>query len=56
MIECFDSSLDKDLQIKTKVYAEVEIPEYNEVKLSNRRGFGLLLYDMEMLHEHDFAM
>lgn len=37
MIEYSDSSLDKDLQIKTKVYAEVEIPEYWVVNLRKRQ-------------------
>ncbi|MCW5316565.1 Uma2 family endonuclease [Nostoc sp. KVJ3] len=37
LIEYSDSSLDKDLQIKTKVYAEVEIPEYWVVNLKKRQ-------------------
>ncbi|QLE50396.1 Uma2 family endonuclease [Nostoc sp. C057] len=37
LIEYSDSSLDKDLQIKTKVYAEVEIPEYWVVNLRKRQ-------------------
>ncbi|MEH2237324.1 Uma2 family endonuclease [Nostoc sp.] len=37
LIEYSDSSLDKDLQIKTKVYAEVDIPEYWVVNLRKRQ-------------------
>lgn len=37
LIEYSDSSLDKDLQIKTKVYAEVDIPEYWVVNLKKRQ-------------------
>ena len=37
LIEYSDSSLDKDLDIKTKVYAEVEIVEYWVVNLSKRQ-------------------
>ncbi|MBG1270960.1 Uma2 family endonuclease [Nostoc sp. WHI] len=37
LIEYSDSSLDKDLQIKIKVYAEVEIPEYWVVNLKKRQ-------------------
>ncbi|NEU82884.1 Uma2 family endonuclease [Nostoc sp. UIC 10630] len=37
LIKYSDSSLDKDLQIKTKVYAEVEIPEYWVVNLRKRQ-------------------
>jgi Uma2 family endonuclease len=37
LIEYSDSSLDKDLQIKTKVYAEVEIAEYWVVNLRKRQ-------------------
>ncbi|MCA1993548.1 MAG: Uma2 family endonuclease [Coleofasciculus sp. S288] len=37
LIEYSDSSLDKDLEIKTKVYAEVEILEYWVVNLRRRQ-------------------
>jgi len=37
LIEYSDSSLDKDLKIKTKVYAEVEIAEYWVVNLRKRQ-------------------
>ncbi|MEH1912047.1 MAG: Uma2 family endonuclease [Nostoc sp.] len=37
LIEYSDSSLDKDLQIKTKLYAEVEILEYWVVNLKKRQ-------------------
>ncbi|MDF5716901.1 MAG: Uma2 family endonuclease [Rhizonema sp. NSF051] len=37
VIEYSDSSLDKDLQIKSKVYAEVEILEYWVVNLKKRQ-------------------
>jgi Uma2 family endonuclease len=37
LIEYSDSSLDKDLQIKTKLYAEVEIREYWVVNLKKRQ-------------------
>jgi Uma2 family endonuclease len=37
LIEYSDSSLDKDLQIKTKLYAEVEILEYWIVNLKKRQ-------------------
>lgn len=37
LIEYSDSSLDKDLEIKSKVYAEVEIPEYWVVNLKKRQ-------------------
>ena len=37
LIEYSDSSLDKDLEIKSKVYAEVKIPEYWVVNLKKRQ-------------------
>ncbi|MEP0885832.1 Uma2 family endonuclease [Trichocoleus sp. ST-U3] len=37
LIEYSDSSLDKDLQTKSKIYAEVEIPEYWVVNLKRRQ-------------------
>lgn len=37
LIEYSDSSLDKDLQIKTKIYAEVEVTEYWIVNLKKRQ-------------------
>jgi Uma2 family endonuclease len=37
LIEYSDSSLDKDLEIKTKVYAEVGILEYWVVNLRRRQ-------------------
>ncbi|MEH2191688.1 MAG: Uma2 family endonuclease [Nostoc sp.] len=37
LIEYSDSSLDKDLQIKTKIYAEVEVTEYWIVNLQKRQ-------------------
>jgi Uma2 family endonuclease len=37
LIEYSDSSLDKDLQIKSQVYAEVKIPEYWVVNLQKRQ-------------------
>jgi Uma2 family endonuclease len=37
LIEYSNSSLDKDLQIKNKVYAEVNIPEYWVVNLKKRQ-------------------
>lgn len=37
LIEYSDSSLDKDLEIKSKVYAEVRIPEYWVVNLKRRQ-------------------
>jgi Uma2 family endonuclease len=37
LIEYSNSSLDKDLQIKNKVYAEVKIPEYWVVNLKKRQ-------------------
>ncbi|MEW6495738.1 MAG: Uma2 family endonuclease [Cyanobacteriota bacterium] len=37
LIEYSDSSLDKDLEIKTKVYAEAKIPEYWVVNLKKRQ-------------------
>jgi Uma2 family endonuclease len=37
LIEYSDSSLDKDLEIKSKVYAEAKIPEYWVVNLKNRQ-------------------
>lgn len=37
LIEYSDSSLDKDLEIKSKIYAEVRIPEYWVVNLKKRR-------------------
>ena len=37
LIEYADSSLDKDLETKTKVYAEVGIPEYWVVNLKRRQ-------------------
>ncbi len=36
LIEYSDSSLDKDLEIKSKIYAEVDIPEYWVVNLKTR--------------------
>jgi Uma2 family endonuclease len=37
LIEYSDSTLDKDLQTKSKVYAEVKIPEYWVVNLKRRQ-------------------
>ncbi len=37
LIEYSDSSLEKDLEIKSKIYAEVEIPEYWVVNLKKRQ-------------------
>lgn len=37
LIEYSDSTLDKDLEIKSKVYAEVKIPEYWVVNLKKRQ-------------------
>ena len=37
MIEYSDSTLEKDLDLKTKVYAEVGIPEYWVVNLRKRQ-------------------
>ena len=37
MIEYSDSSLDKDLEAKSKVYADARIPEYWVVNLKNRQ-------------------
>jgi Uma2 family endonuclease len=37
LIEYSDSSLDKDLEMKSKVYAEARIPEYWVVNLRNRQ-------------------
>lgn len=37
LIEYSDSTLDKDLQIKSKIYAEVGIPEYWVVNLQRRQ-------------------
>ncbi|MBD2337515.1 Uma2 family endonuclease [Calothrix sp. FACHB-156] len=37
LIEYSDSTLEKDLEIKSKVYAEVEIPEYWVVNLRKRQ-------------------
>ncbi len=37
LIEYSDSSLDKDLETKSKVYAEVKIPEYWVVNLKQRQ-------------------
>jgi Uma2 family endonuclease len=37
LIEYSDSTLDKDLQIKTKIYAEAGIPEYWVVNLRKRQ-------------------
>lgn len=37
LIEYSDSSLNKDFEIKSKVYAEVKIPEYWVVNLKKRR-------------------
>ena len=37
LIEYSDSSLDKDLQTKSKVYAEAKIPEYWVVNLNRRQ-------------------
>ena len=37
LIEYSDSSLDKDLETKSKVYAEARIPEYWVVNLKNRQ-------------------
>lgn len=37
LIEYSDSSLDKDLQTKSRIYAEVEIPEYWVVNLKRRQ-------------------
>ncbi|MBD2198275.1 MULTISPECIES: Uma2 family endonuclease [Calothrix] len=37
LIEYSDSSLEKDLEIKTKIYAEAEIPEYWVVNLRKRQ-------------------
>ncbi|HBL12777.1 MAG TPA: hypothetical protein DD379_15520, partial [Cyanobacteria bacterium UBA11162] len=37
LIEYSDSSLEKDLEIKTKIYAEVGIPEYWVVNLKRRQ-------------------
>lgn len=37
LIECSDSSLDKDLETKSKVYAEVKILEYWVVNLKRRQ-------------------
>jgi Uma2 family endonuclease len=37
LIEYSDSSLDKDLETKTKIYAEAEIPEYWVVNLKKRQ-------------------
>jgi Uma2 family endonuclease len=36
LVEYSDSTLDKDLEIKSKIYAEVEIPEYWVVNLKKR--------------------
>ncbi|BAY20886.1 hypothetical protein NIES2100_06300 [Calothrix sp. NIES-2100] len=37
LIEYSDSSLEKDLEIKTKIYAEAQIPEYWVVNLRKRQ-------------------
>ncbi|MBD2357064.1 Uma2 family endonuclease [Tolypothrix sp. FACHB-123] len=37
LIEYSDSSLEKDLEMKTKIYAEAEIPEYWVVNLRKRQ-------------------
>lgn len=37
LIEYSDSTLDKDLEIKSKIYAEVKIPEYWVVNLKRRQ-------------------
>lgn len=37
LIEYSDSSLDKDLEIKSKIYAQVSIPEYWVVNLKKRQ-------------------